>query len=50
LNGDTMWESVLADPRLRPVFTALGDEIAVQFKANPSRFAEIQDRDFDSWS
>lgn len=50
LNGDTMWESVLADPRPRPALTALGDEIAAQFKANPSCFAEIQDRDFDSRS
>jgi hypothetical protein len=50
LNGDTMWENVLSDPRPRPALTALGDEIAAQFKANPSRFAEIQDRDFDSRS
>jgi hypothetical protein len=47
LNGDAAWEHILADPRPRPALTALGDEIAAQFKANPSRFPEIQDRDFD---
>jgi len=38
LNGDAMWERILSDPRPRPALTALGDEIAAQFKANPSRF------------
>jgi hypothetical protein len=47
LNGDAAWEGILSDPRPRPALTALGDEIAAQFKANPSRFPEIQDRDFD---
>jgi hypothetical protein len=47
LNGDDTWERILSDPRPRPALTALGDEIAAQFKANPSRFPEIQDRDFD---
>ena len=47
LNGDAMWERILSDPRPRPALTALGDEIAAQFQANPSRFPEIQDRDFD---
>ena len=47
LYGDAVWERILSDPRPRPALTALGDEIAAQFKANPSRFPEIQDRDFD---
>ena len=47
LNGDAAWERILSDPRPRPALTALGDEIAAQFKANPSCFPEIQDRDFD---
>ena len=38
LNGDAMWERVLSDPRPRPALTALGDEIAAQFKANSSCF------------
>jgi hypothetical protein len=46
LNGDAVWERILSDPRPRPALTALGDEIAAQFKANPDRFAEIQDGDF----
>ena len=47
LNGDAAWERILSDPRPRPALSALGDDIAAQFKANPSRFSEIQDRDFD---
>ena len=35
LNGDDAWERILSDARLRPALTALGDEIAAQFKANP---------------
>ena len=50
LNGDATWERILSDRRPRPALTALGDEIAAQFKANPSRFPEIQDRDFDQRS
>jgi hypothetical protein len=47
LNGDAAWERILSDPRPRPALTALGDEIAAQFQANPGRFPEMQDRDFD---
>jgi hypothetical protein len=47
LSGDAAWERILSDPRPRPALSALGDEIAAQFKASPSRFPEIQDRDFD---
>ena len=47
MNGDAVWERIITDPRPRPALTALGDEIAAQFKANPSCFPEIQDRDFD---
>ena len=38
LNGNAAWERILADPRPRPALTALGDEIAAQFKTSPSRF------------
>src|SRR5471032_1923529 len=34
LNGDAVWERILSDARPRPALTALGDEIAAQFKAN----------------
>ena len=46
LNGDAVWERILSDARPRPTLTAMGAEIAAQFKANPSRFPEIQDGDF----
>lgn len=47
LNGDAEWERIIADPHPRPALTALGDSIEAQFKTNPERFLEIQDRDFD---
>jgi hypothetical protein len=47
LNGDAKWQRVAADPRPRPALTALGDEIATQFKNNPAAFPELQDADFD---
>jgi hypothetical protein len=50
LNGDAAWERILSDARPRPALTALGDEIAAQFKADPNRFSEIQDGDFDQRS
>jgi hypothetical protein len=46
LNGDAAWERILSDARPRPALTALGDEIAAQFKAEPNRFSEIHDGDF----
>ena len=45
LNGDAAWERILSDPRPRPALTALGDEIAAQFKANPSRFRKMRHLD-----
>jgi hypothetical protein len=50
LNGDAAWGRILSDARLRPALTAMGDEIAAQFKLNPNRFSEIQDGDFDQRS
>jgi hypothetical protein len=50
LNGDAAWERILSEARPRPALAALGDEIAAQFKADPSRFSEIQDGDFDQRS
>jgi hypothetical protein len=50
LNGDAAWERILSDARPRPALTALGDEIAAQFKGGPKRFSEIQDGDFDQRS
>ena len=47
LNGDAVWERIITDPYPRPALTALGDEIEAQLKANPHRFPEIRDRDFD---
>ena len=47
MNGDAAWERIIADPRPRPALTALGDEIEAQLEANPHRFSEIQDSDFD---
>jgi hypothetical protein len=43
LNGDAMWERILSDPRPRSALTTLGDEIAAQFEANPSRFAPMSE-------
>jgi hypothetical protein len=47
LNGDAKWQRIMADPRPRPELTALGDEIAAQFKNNPAAFSELRDADFD---
>jgi hypothetical protein len=46
LNGDLKWQRIVNDPRPRPALTALGDEIAVQLKANPAAFREVRDGDF----
>jgi hypothetical protein len=45
LNGDAKWQRIMAKPR--PELTALGDEIAAQFKNNPATFSELRDADFD---
>jgi hypothetical protein len=47
LNGDAKWQRIMADPRPRPELSALGDEIAAQFKNNPAAFSELRDADFD---
>jgi hypothetical protein len=47
LNGDLKWQRIINDARPRPALTALGDEIEAQFKADPDRFPEIKDSDFD---
>ena len=36
LNGDTKWQRINNDARLRPALTALGDEIAAHLKAKPT--------------
>ena len=46
LNGDLKWERIITDVRPRPALTALGDEIAAEFK-NPAEFSEMRDSDFD---
>jgi len=35
LDGDAVWERIIADPRPRPALTALGDEIEVRYSASP---------------
>jgi len=50
LNGDAEWERIIANPRPRPALTAVGDKIEAQLKANPERFPEIQNGDFDKHS
>ena len=50
LRGEAAWQRILHDPRSRPALTALGDKIAEDMKANPARFPEIRDSDFDEHS
>ena len=45
LNGDAKWQRLLSDERPRPALTALGDEIAAQYKGNPGMFAELRETD-----
>ena len=47
LNGDLQWQRMAADGCPRPALSALGDEIAAQFKQNPAAFSELRDADFD---
>ena len=47
LNGDAKWQRIIADVRPRHALTALGDEIAAEFKKNPAAFSEVHDADFD---
>jgi hypothetical protein len=41
LNGDAKWRHIITDERSRPALTALGDEIATQFKANSVAFRKL---------
>jgi hypothetical protein len=50
LNGDLKWQRIANDSRPRPALSALGDEIAAQFKNNPAVFSELRDADFDKKS
>lgn len=50
LRGDLVWQHIIADKRPRPALSALGDEIAAQFKANAKRFPEIKESDFEQRS
>jgi len=47
LNGDAKWQRIIGDDSPRPALTALGDQIASQFKGNPASFSELRDADFD---
>jgi hypothetical protein len=47
LNGDLKWQRITQDSRPRPALTALGDEIAAQFKNQPATFSELREADFD---
>ncbi len=47
LRGDLAWQRIITDARPRHTLAALGDEIEAGFKADPNRFHEIQDSDFD---
>lgn len=47
LHGDLAWKRIVNDSRPRPALTALGDEIAAQFKKNPAAYSELRDADFD---
>jgi hypothetical protein len=50
LDGDLNWRRIANDSRPRPALAALGDEIAAQFKKNPTAFSELRDADFDKES
>jgi hypothetical protein len=41
LNGDLKWQRIVHDDQPRPALTALGDEIAAQFKKDPTKFREV---------
>jgi len=47
LNGDLKWQRIINDAAPRPALSALGDEIAAQYKKNPAAFSEMHDEDFD---
>jgi hypothetical protein len=47
LNGDVKWERIINDARPRSALSALGDEIAAQYKTKPAAFLEMRDADFD---
>jgi hypothetical protein len=47
IKGDLVWQRIIGDSRPRPALSALGDEIAAQFKNHPAAFSELRDADFD---
>jgi hypothetical protein len=47
LHGDLVWRRIIDDARPRPALSSLGDQIEAQFKAEPNRFPEIKDSDFN---
>ncbi len=46
LNGDAVWERIIANPNPRPALTAPGNEIEAQPKAGPNCFSKIKESDF----
>ena len=47
LHGDLVWRRIIDDTRPRHALSSLGDQLEAQFKADPNRFPEIQDSDFN---
>ena len=47
LHGDLVWRRIIDDARPRPALSSLGDQIEAQFEADPNRFPEIKDSDFN---
>jgi NADPH-dependent ferric siderophore reductase len=47
LDGDMAWNQIIGDPRARPAFTALLDEVDAEYKKNPAAYLELKDSDFD---
>ena len=43
LHGDLVWRRIIDDARPRPALSSLGDQI----EADPNRFPEIEDSDFN---
>jgi hypothetical protein len=43
LHGDLVWRRIIDDARPRPALSSLGDQI----EADPNRFPEIKDSDFN---
>lgn len=47
LRGELVWQRIIEDERPRPELSALGDEIEAAYNAQPDRFPEIEDIDFE---